>query len=138
MKKNISALIVIIITMTSIAQAQVENIEVAPNDIKLESHTIGKYRLFKTTNMWTFIKLDTQNGRMWQVQYDTGGDNRGETSLNYFGLVGKEKEVNNRFTLYPTQNMWTFILLDQLDGSTWQVQWSQEAENRGVWTIGNS
>ena len=135
MKKITSALIVIIITMTSIAQAQVENIEVTPNDVKLESHTIGKYRLFKTTNRWTFIKLDTQNGLMWQVQYDIEDNNRFETFLSYIPLVEKEKEVNNRFTLYPTQNMWTFILLDQLDGRMWQVQWSMEAKNRGVWPI---
>lgn len=27
------------------------------------------YKLFPTENLWTFIKLDTRNGRMWQVQY---------------------------------------------------------------------
>lgn len=34
-----------------------------------------------------------------------------------------------RFTLYPTQNVFTFILLDQIDGRMWQVQWSTKAEN---------
>ena len=117
------------------AQDQVENIEVTPEDIELESHTIGKYRLFKTTNRWTFIKLDTQNGRMWQVQYDTGDNARFTNTLSSTRLVDIEKEVNNRFTLYPTQNMWTFILLDQLDGRTWQVQWSHKANERLVWAI---
>lgn len=90
------------------------------------------YRLFPTQNMWTFIKLNTRNGQMWQVQYDVEEDNRFETYLNILSLINNEKEVDDRFTLHPTQNMWTFILLDQYDGRTWQVQWSIESENRGV------
>ena len=69
---------------------------------------------------------------MWQVQYDTQANNRHETYLNLTALVTKENEVNDRFTLYPTQNIYTFILLDQVDGKTWQVQWSIDAENRIV------
>ena len=67
---------------------------------------------------------------MWQVQYDIEGENRFETYLNYVHLVSKEKEVNGRFILYSTQNIYTFILLDQLDGKMWQVQWSIEAKYR--------
>ncbi|MBF4494455.1 hypothetical protein IR010_18060 [Flavobacterium sp. MR2016-29] len=70
------------------------------------------YKLFPTQNLWTFIKLNTRNGQMWQVQYDTKENNRLETSLNLIPLVVKENEVNNRFTLFPTQNIFTFILLD--------------------------
>jgi hypothetical protein len=67
---------------------------------------------------------------MWQVQFDIQGDNRGTTFLNILPLVSSEEEVNDRFTLYPTQNMYNFILLDQLNGRTWQVQWSTKFENR--------
>jgi len=59
-------------------------------------------------------------------------NNRFETYLNILPLVEEEEEVNDRFTLYPTENMWTFILLDQYSGKTWQVQWSIEPENRVV------
>lgn len=93
------------------------------------------YKLFPTQNMWTFIKLNTRNGQMWQVQYDTKGDNRIETFLNLSPLVSKEKEINGRFTLYPTQNIYNFILLDQIGGKVWQVQWSLEFENRLIWPI---
>lgn len=93
------------------------------------------YKLFPTQNMWTFIKLNTRNGQMWQVQYDTKGDNRIETFLNLSPLVSKEKEINGRFTLHPTQNIYNFILLDQIDGKVWQVQWSLEFENRLIWPI---
>ena len=80
--------------------------------------------------MWTFIKLDTRNGQMWQVQYDIKENNRFETSLNSEPQVTKEKEVIDRFTLYPTQNIYNFILLDQIDGRVWQVQWSIDAKKR--------
>jgi hypothetical protein len=90
------------------------------------------YRLFPTQNMWTFIKLNTRNGQMWQVQYDVKGDNRHETYLSLESLVTLENEINDRFTLYPTQNIYNFLLLDQYDGRTWQVHWSIEAKNRGI------
>ena len=59
-------------------------------------------------------------------------NSRFKTFLNTIPLVYETEEVANRFTLYSTQNMWTFILLDQIDGKTWQVQWSFEPENRFV------
>lgn len=91
----------------------------------------SNFRLFPTTNMWTFIKLDTRNGMMWQVQYSLNSEGRMVTSLNLEPLISLDKEVKDRFTLYPTQNMYNFILLDQISGKTWQVQWSTET-NRGI------
>jgi hypothetical protein len=70
------------------------------------------YRLFPTQNIWTFIKLNTRNGQMWQVQFDVNGNSRGVTFLNVLSLVKLEDEVNDRFILYPTQNMFNLILLD--------------------------
>ncbi|SKB35149.1 hypothetical protein [Maribacter arcticus] len=108
-----------------------------PNTLKLISNDSVivdnvVYRLFPTENMWTFIKLNTRNGQMWQVQFDVGGDNRFETFLNEFPLVLEEFEDNGRFTLYPTQNTYNFILVDQIDGRLWQAQWSMKSKNRGI------
>lgn len=87
------------------------------------------YRLFSTQNMYTFIKLDTRNGQMWQVQWSTKGSQyRFETTLSDVPLVNKDEEKNDRFFLYPTTNIYNFILLDQVDGRTWQVQWGKEGE----------
>ena len=47
-------------------------------------------------------------------------------------LISTEKEVNGRFTLHSTQNIYTFILLDQIEGKMWQVQWSTKLEDRGI------
>lgn len=87
------------------------------------------YRLFSTRNMYTFIKLDTRNGKMWQVQWSNKGrEYRFESTLSDISQVNKDEEKNGRFFLYPTTNIYTFILLDQIDGRTWQVQWGNEDE----------
>lgn len=90
------------------------------------------YQLYPTQNMWTFIKLDTCTGKMWQVQYAVNEGNRGEVILNDVELVGEAGKATGRFTLYPTQNMYNFLLLDQQDGRVWQVQWSMQEDNRGI------
>ena len=94
------------------------------------------FELYPTTNMWTFLKLDTRNGKIWQVQYDINGNNRFEVPLNNVSLVsGNQQAYEGRFGLTPTNNIYTFILLDCNDGRTWQVQWSIEEANRMVMPI---
>jgi len=80
------------------------------------------YRLFGTRNIYTFLKLDTREGRIWQVQW--GDDSsRLTVPLNLKPLVSGGKA--GRFTLYPTTNIYTFILLDQETGDAWHVQWGK-------------
>ena len=90
------------------------------------------FRLFETSNLWTFIMLDTVTGKMWLIQYDVQGNNRGGSILSDKNLAADKEEIVGRFTLYPTSNNWNFILIDQYEGSTWQVQWSWEKENMFV------
>ena len=78
--------------------------------------------------MYTFIKLNTSNGQMWQVQWGTESKYRFENVLSDISLVNKDEEKKGRFFLYPTTNIYNFILLDQIDGRTWQVQWGKEDE----------
>lgn len=136
MRKFIISLICVFVVSTTYTKAYSNKLEGTTIDstlnenVSAQNHDVVIYRLFPTQNMWTFIKLNTRNGKMWQVQYDIEGDNRFETLLNFVPLVFKEKEVTGRFILYSTQNIYTFILLDQLDGKMWQVQWSIEAKNR--------
>jgi len=100
-----------------------------------EGQSAIPFKLYPTSNMWTFIKLDTRNGKMWQVQYSIKGDDyRFETPLNTTSLSDSDSTVG-RFELYSTQNMYNFILLDGVDGKTWQVQWSTETENQAIIAI---
>ncbi|MBL7838196.1 MAG: hypothetical protein JNM67_11825 [Bacteroidetes bacterium] len=91
-----------------------------------------RYRLYPTQNVWNFIKLDTRTGLMWQVQYSLDRGGRMTVDLNSDTLVSNDKQVDGRFTLVPTQNISNFILLDQIDGKTWQVQWAIDSKNRLV------
>jgi predicted transposase YdaD len=93
------------------------------------------YQLFPTPNMYTFIKLNTRNGKMSQVQWGTESKYRFETTLSDISRVNLDEEKNGRFTLYSTTNTYNLILLDQIDGRTWQVQWSTEENNRMVLRI---
>lgn len=86
------------------------------------------YRLFSTRNLYTFIKLNTRNGQMWQVQWGTESRYRFESILSDVSRVSKDEERSGRFFLYPTSNIYNFILLDQIDGRTWQVQWGKADE----------
>ena len=94
------------------------------------------YQLFPTKNYWTFIKLDTRNGKMWQVYFSIEDENNtGELVINSLPLVTEQNEINGRFTLYPTENMYNFLLLDQINGIVTQVQWSNDAKKRGIVTF---
>ncbi|MBB4807271.1 hypothetical protein HNP38_002575 [Chryseobacterium defluvii] len=90
------------------------------------------FQLFPTQNMWTFLKLNTRNGQIWQVQYSMKDTNRFEIKLNSNSLTTVEGEMDGRFNLYPTQNFNSFLLLDQIDGRVWQVQWSTKPEEMSV------
>jgi hypothetical protein len=141
---------------------------------------IERYKLYPTTNMYTFIKLDTSNGLMWQVQYGVGDVERLQSVLSdwkraktvdeitegynkdykyweenyknntelstediqYYKPISLEKRLtyetiakNGRFKLYPTQNIYNFMLLDVIDGFTYQVQWNIDKNKRLVWII---
>lgn len=93
------------------------------------TNAVNNYLLYPTTNIYTFLKLDTRNGKIWQVQYSMD-DNEFEVVLNSRELVTTGKP--GQFALYPTTNNWTFLLLDTINGDVWHVQWSQEADNRGI------
>ena len=124
MKTKFITLIFVLFATTSFAQSTSE----APRQNISTDSTVA-YRLFSTQNMYTFIKLDTRNGKMSQVQWSTkGSEYRFETILSDISRVEKVDERVGRFFLYPTTNIYNFILLDQIDGRTWQVQWGKEGE----------
>ena len=44
----------------------------------------------------------------------------------YKDMIG----VVGQFKLYPTKNMFNFIMVNVIDGTTWQVQWSVDEDKR--------
>jgi hypothetical protein len=132
MMKIIIAIVFALTTMQSFGQLDRKQ----NGNTSTQNNNAVVYRLFPTQNNSTFIKLNTRNGKMWHVQYDLKeGFNRFTTPLSIEPLVAKEKEINDRFTLYSTQSANTYILLDQLDGRIWQVTWATEPTSRGILPI---
>ncbi len=71
------------------------------------------------------------------MQYSVNGnDTRFEVPLNpgNIAMALKRCQKAGRYALFPTQNMYNFIMLDQIDGDTYQVQWGKE-ENRMLMQI---
>ena len=89
------------------------------------------YKLYPTRNMWNFLKLDTRNGKISIVQF-TIEDN--EKQFEY--ELSSKAQCNNtspgRFVLQATENIYNFIMLDQVSGQTYQVQWSFDEDKRFV------
>jgi len=64
MKKIVISLLIGLASITTFAQSTSET---PIQNISTDSNAI--HRLFSTRNMYTFIKLDTRNGKMWKVQW---------------------------------------------------------------------
>lgn len=92
----------------------------------------ANYRLYKTKNTYNFIKLDTRTGQMEMVQWTTSGYPGTYTLSDIKRVDNPEDEIPGRFTLYATTNFYNFVLLDQIDGRTWQVQWSTDPDEMMV------
>lgn len=122
--KKILLIITIIFCLICCAKAAEPVTVVAPT-----TNAITNYLLYPTTNIYTFLKLDTRNGKIWQVQYSMD-ENEFEVVLNDRELVSNGQP--GQFALYPTTNNWTFLLLDTINGDVWHVQWSQDSNNRGI------
>ena len=111
--------------------AQNQQLALTPAPIPLSLD--ARFRVFPTENIWTLLLLDTSNGRVWQIQYSISDSvAAGRLEVNSRPLVAPSEAKAGRFTLCATHNMFNFILLDQMDGRAWQVQWSPNAKNRGI------
>ena len=130
MKTKYFTLIITILLFAFSAQSQEKKTTISQKQVSENA----VYQLFPTQNYWTFIKLDTRNGKIWQVHFTVSKEGfQGEIILNSDSLLwSSDEEVKGRFTLYPTNNIYNFILLDQIDGRTWQVQWNNDNDKRFV------
>lgn len=77
------------------------------------------YKLYKTDNLHNQLRLNTATGEVYQIQDD------GQKFLVH-EATSPSNEKPNRYALFKTQNMWTFILLDKWSGLLWQCQYSAE------------
>ena len=92
----------------------------------------NRYKLYQTENIYTFLQLDTKTGQIKQVQWSLDSDKEGSVTINDDDLSYGYGYGSGSFELYPTKNMYQFVLLDKTDGRKWHVQWGMEYGNRWI------
>ena len=91
--------------------------------IEIDLSLKQRYKLYPTENIYTFLQLDTKTGRIEQVQWSLDSDNEGTFPINSEDLTYGFGYGSGSFELYPTKNMYQFLLLDKTSGRKWHVQW---------------
>lgn len=93
--------------------------------------TRDRYKLYPTTNTYNSLLLDTKTGRIEQVQWSQNRDNEGSFSINSTDLSYAGYTAGS-FELYPTPNMFQFILIDKVNGRKWHVQWGLKSSEMWI------
>lgn len=106
-----------------------QRLEIVDIDLSLKN----RYKLYPTENIYTLLKLDTKTGKIWQVQWSLESENEGTWIINSDDLTSWSGGYgSNSFELYPTLNMYQFILIDKTDGRMWHVQWGIGDKKRWI------
>lgn len=123
----------ILLLVTVAASCLFSQTEVTPYVIQYSQDPNAPFRLYQTKNIYTYLKLDTRNGQLTQVQWSLK-ENEFETPLSYMSRVpiGEPDTIPGRFTLYATSNIYTFLLVDQKNGKVYHVQWNNDVNKRLV------
>ena len=142
MKKITITLITTLIALTSFAQAEQKSSVVQKDslidailqrleNIEYKTERVARYKLYKTENIYNLLKLDTATGKIEQLQWSLDDEKEGTMTINSedLSLLDKQPGV---FELYPTNNMYQFILLDKVIGRTWHVQWGFGSGKRWI------
>lgn len=92
------------------------------------SNWTNRFQMFATKNMWTFILLDSYNGRLWQVQYSTQDlDNLMIVPINKYELISDNERCI--FSIQPLTSMYQYYLINDNTGDMWKFQWSTKGDD---------
>jgi len=100
--------------------------------IEINSSLKERYKLYQTENIYTLLQLDTKTGKIEQVQWSLESNNEGSVTINDDDLTYGYGYGSGSFELYPTKNMYQFILIDKTSGKKWHVQWGMEDSKRWI------
>lgn len=145
MKKIIVLIAIVTCVTSSVAQTKA-SIDVVLNridslvqitniwleQIELNNSLKHRYKLYQTENIYTLLQLDTKTGKIEQVQWSLNSDNEGTITINGDDLNIGYGYGSGSFELYPTKNMYQFILLDKTSGRKWHVQWGLKEKERWI------
>lgn len=123
--EKIDSLLARIDTLVQINNVWLEQIE-------LNQSLKGRYKLYRTENIYTLLELDTKTGKIKQVQWSLKSSEEGTFTINGDDLNFGVGHGSGTYELYPTGNMYQFILLDKTNGRKWHVQWGLGDSNRWI------
>lgn len=122
--KKIAVLIIILLAGISFTASGDEDIRISftgtdnPNAV---------YRIFQTDLFRTLLKLNTCDGRIWMLEFNSTGKECSEKGIQEEPLV-TDNNVPGRFTVYTTHNMLALILLDTVEGTAWHIRLASRPE----------
>lgn len=115
-EQKVDSLLSQIDTLIMINNQLLEHIDI---DLSLKN----RFKLYPTDNLYTLLELDSKTGKIKQVQWSLDSDSEGTFTINNEDLSYGMGYGSDSFELYPTKNMYQFILIDKTDGRKWHVQW---------------
>ncbi len=95
----------------------------------INSELGNRFELYPTKNIYNFLRLDRVTGQIEQIQWSTDKYNELSVPVNTENL---SLSSTSFFELYPTDNIYQFILMDKSNGRTWHVQWGMERADRWI------
>ena len=100
------------------------------DDIDYRINGFDRFKLYATENIYNFLLLDTETGKIDIVQWSLDDGKEGSATIN-------DKDLSldtgcGTFELYPTKNLYQFLLLDKVTCRKWHVQWGFIASERWI------
>lgn len=108
----------------------INNLLLEQIDIDLSSK--NRYKLYQTENIYTFLRLDTKTGIIDQVQWSLDDEKEFIIPINSFDFSQYYGGGSGSFELYPTKNMYQFLLIYKPLGHVWHVQWGMKSGERWI------
>ena len=87
------------------------------------------FEIFQTENIHNKLRLNTLTGEIYQLQSD---------GQKFIVQKPISKPNGERYSLHKTENMWTYILLDEVQGKLWQCQYSIKGDDYRFCKVINS
>lgn len=100
--------------------------------LEINTSLKSRYKLYPTENIYNLLELDTKTGIIKQIQWSLDDDKEWSVYINASDLSFGLGYGSNSFELYPTKNIYQFILIDKTNGNKWHVQWWLENKKRWI------
>ena len=122
------------------ATGQIWHLQIGVGDGDQMKYVLNDEKRAYTLEDITEITKERMN--TWEEEYNSKPDSIvSAEEKEYWKPMSVEERIdsgywelaqNGRFKLYPTKNSYNFILVDVIDGRTWQVQWNIDEDKRIV------